>query len=141
MYDEYIFTTSEIAELEGLLADMPEDMVIERMGLEARLEQAKSLIAGVEPPAPPKRAYFTFRGNPVLGSHGVVSDFGGLAVAAISEAVALVRREQVSKKLDLSLGARKIAHISRASPRDLLGLNWKFPNSKVKLNIIYSKIK
>ena len=90
-YDEYIFTTSEIAELEGLLADMPEDMVIERMGLEARLEQAKSLIAGVEPPTPPKRAYFTFRGDPVLGSsHGVVSDFGGRAVAAISDAVALV---------------------------------------------------
>ena len=90
MYDEYIFTTSEIAELEGLLADLPENMVIERMGLEARLEQAKSLIADVEPPTPPKRAYFTFRGKPVLGSHGVVADFGGLAVAAISDAVALV---------------------------------------------------
>lgn len=89
-YDEYIFTASEIAELEGLLADMPEGMVIERMGLEARLEQAKSAIADVDPPAPPKRAYFTFRGKPVLGSHGVASDFGGLAVAAISDAVALV---------------------------------------------------
>lgn len=90
MYDEYIFTTSEIAELEGLLADMPEDMVIERMGLEARLEQAKALIADVTPPAPPKRAYLTFRGKPVLGSHGVVSDFGGRAVAAISDLIALV---------------------------------------------------
>lgn len=89
-YDEYIFTTSEIAELEGLLADMPEDMAIERMGLEARLEQAKSLIADVEPPTPPKRAYLTFRGKPVLGSYGVAPDFGGLAVAVISEAVALV---------------------------------------------------
>ena len=89
-YDEYIFTTSEIAELEGLLTDMPEDMVIERMGLEARLEQAKLSIADVDPPAPPKRAYLTFRGKPVLGSHGIASGFGGLAVAAISDAVALV---------------------------------------------------
>ena len=138
MYDEYIFTTSEIAELEGLLADMPEDMVIERMGLEARLEQAKSSIAGVTPPAPPKRAYLTFRGKPVLGSHGVVSDFGGRAVAAISDAVALVaagaRLHETGRIPDSAQNRPLITSVARGS----FGFELEIPEfqSQAQYNLI-----
>ena len=37
-HEEYLAISSEIKELEALLDEIPEENVIERMGLEARLE-------------------------------------------------------------------------------------------------------
>ena len=52
-YEEYMSLASEIAQLEDLLADLPEDMVIERMGLESRLERFRAQIEGVRRPSAP----------------------------------------------------------------------------------------
>ncbi len=88
-YEEYTFTASEIAQLEDLLDKLPDDMVIERMGLEARLEKAKSRIADVPRPQAPKRAYLPFRGKPVLGSSGIAADFGASALTMFTDAVTI----------------------------------------------------
>ena len=78
---------SEIAQLEDLLADLPEDMVIERMGLESRLERFRTRIEGVRRPSAPKKAYITFRGKPVRDSSGIAAGFGAEALSAFSDAV------------------------------------------------------
>ena len=53
-YDEYIFTASEITQLERLLSAMTgEESAIERMGLERRLAKARKRISGIAPPPPP----------------------------------------------------------------------------------------
>ena len=86
-YKEYMSVVSEIAQLEGLLAGLPEDMVIERMGLESRLEKVRARIEGVRRPSAPKRAYITFRGKPVMDNSGIAAGFGAKALSAFSDAV------------------------------------------------------
>ena len=86
-YEEYMSVVSEIAQLEGLLAGLPEDMVIERMGLESRLERVRARIEGVRRPSAPKKAYVTFRGKPVRDSSGIAAGFGAKALSAFSDAV------------------------------------------------------
>ena len=86
-FREYAFTNSEIAQLENLLDRMPPSMVVERMGVENRLRKARARIAGVEPPAPPKEAYITFKGRPIMDNLGIASDFGAKAVALFSDIV------------------------------------------------------
>ncbi len=46
-HDDYLALSSEITELKSLLSEIPEENVIERMGLEARLESAQKIIAGI----------------------------------------------------------------------------------------------
>lgn len=86
-YEEYMSVASEIAQLEDLLAGLPEDMVIERMGLESRLERFRARIEGVRRPSAPKKAYITFRGKPVRDSSGIAAGFGAKALSAFSDAV------------------------------------------------------
>jgi len=43
-YREYDMVSSEIKQLESLLADIPSNRIIERMGLESRLKSAKKNI-------------------------------------------------------------------------------------------------
>ena len=52
-YNEYIFTASEITELEALLDEIPEEYVIDRISLESRLRKARKRIAGIAPPPAP----------------------------------------------------------------------------------------
>ena len=86
-YEEYMSVASEIAQLEDLLAGLPEDMVIERMGLESRLERFRARIEGVPRPSAPKKVYITFRGKPVRDSSGIAAGFGAKALSAFSDAV------------------------------------------------------
>ena len=88
-YEEYIFAASEITQLEELLDDLSDDMVIERMGLESRMERAKDRIRGIIPPLPPKRAHLTFRGQPILGNTGIGADFGTKAMGMFSDVITL----------------------------------------------------
>ncbi len=46
-HDEYLSVVSEIKELEGLLAAIPEENVIERLSLESRLESVKNALAAL----------------------------------------------------------------------------------------------
>jgi hypothetical protein len=89
-HDEYIFISSEIKELEALLARIPAKNVINRVGLEARLESARESIAGVDPEQSSQKARLTFRGRPVLGSHGVSADFASKAAGYFTDAFSAV---------------------------------------------------
>lgn len=90
MNTEYISVDSEIHELEALLSAIPEDNVIERMSLEARLRTAKeTLVTTARHPEPPKVS-LTFRGKPVSGSHGIAADFAAKAAGAFADAFAAV---------------------------------------------------
>lgn len=82
--------TSEIKQLESMLAEIPIERAIERIGLESRLENARQRIDNIDPEALRHRAVITFRGQPVVGSHGIVADFAAKATDKFSEAVAAI---------------------------------------------------
>jgi len=88
--DEYIFTSSEIKELENLLAAIPKEKAINRIGLEARLKSAREAISGCKFEDYPAKAKLTFRGRPVFGSHGVAADFASKASGYFTDAFAAV---------------------------------------------------
>jgi hypothetical protein len=89
-HDEYEFLTSEIFELESILAQIPADRVIDRTSFESRLKRAKETIARIAPAELPKKARLTFRGNPVFGSYGVAAEFASKASASFTEAFAAI---------------------------------------------------
>jgi hypothetical protein len=89
-YDEYIFVSSEIKELESLLAKIPQKNAINRIGLEARLKSAKEIVAGFDTKQSPRKARLTFRGRPVFGSHGVSADFASKASGFFTDAFSAV---------------------------------------------------
>src|SRR5277367_827732 len=89
-HDDYISFASEIKELEDLLARIPKENVISRMGLESRLKAAQEAIAGYNPVQLPKKARLTFRGKPVVGSHGASAEFAAKASGYFTEAFAAV---------------------------------------------------
>lgn len=92
---EYRQLQAEQSTLEKLLAELPEDRVIERLGLESRKQEIEeSLSAQPAPSREPLSARLTFRGRPIVGSHGVFADFGAAAVGAFSEAVAALGASQ-----------------------------------------------
>lgn len=86
-YEEYLLTASEISQLEDLLDRMPEERVIERMGLESQLKRARSKIDGVDPPAPPRKARLSVRGAPVQAGSGIEANFGAKTMALFSDAI------------------------------------------------------
>ena len=69
-----LFIASEIRELEGLLAAIPKENVIERTSLEARLENAKNVLDTLPQTGEGPKARLTFRGKPVFESHGISAD-------------------------------------------------------------------
>ena len=79
---------AEIAELEAMLSEMPTRRVIERIGLQHRLETARTELQHL--PLDGKRLGLTFRGEPVEGSRSIVALFAGRALTAFSDAVATV---------------------------------------------------
>ena len=62
-YEESIFISSEIKELESLLSQIPPGNVINRIGLESRLKSANEAISGYDLAPSPQKARLTFRGN------------------------------------------------------------------------------
>jgi len=88
-HEAYLAISSEIKELESLLADIPEENAIERMGLEARLATARAAIADVSEDRSGAKARLVFRGRPVFGSHGIAADFAAKAAGAFTDAVAV----------------------------------------------------
>lgn len=79
--------------LRKMLDEIPDDEVIDRMSLEARLrslEADASFSPVMEGMRTPAKARLTFRGRPVIGSHGIFADFGADAVRRFSDAVVAV---------------------------------------------------
>jgi len=101
---EYRQLQAERGALENLLAGLPAERAIERIGLEVRKQEIDAALAAQ--PAPtrdPVRARLTFRGRPIVGNHGIFADFGALVVGAFSDAVAALGASQSG-----ALGARGV---------------------------------
>jgi len=81
---------SEIKQLQFMLRDIPLENVIDRLSLEQRLEHATNLLGNFTEQKDPKKARLTFRGTPVIGSHGIVADFAAKASLSFTDAVAAV---------------------------------------------------
>lgn len=82
---------AERSTLTRLFGQTPEVNVIDRMSLQSRLRQVEQRIAAL--PADerePARVRLTFRGRPVVGSHGVFAQFGMDATKAFTDAVAML---------------------------------------------------
>lgn len=89
-YDEYLSFISEIRELKELLAEIPTTNIIERISLESRLKSAEAAILNVKESELNYKARLTFRGKPVLGSHGILADFGTKVAGIFSEIVTAI---------------------------------------------------
>lgn len=89
-HNDYISFASEVKELESLLARIPAENVISRMGLESRLKIAREKIANFNTVELPRKARLTFRGRPVIGSYGASAEFASKAAACFTEAFSAV---------------------------------------------------
>lgn len=94
-YRHYKHLMAERATLRSVIERMPADAVIDRMSVQARLKKIESELATTErAPRPPASARITFRGRPVIGSHGVFAEFATKAMAAFSETVVALAASQ-----------------------------------------------
>ena len=83
---EFRFLQSEVATLEGLLANLSQDRVIERLGFERRLNEARQQLALVSTQPRALSLPITFRGDPVEGSRSIDASFATKALRAFVEA-------------------------------------------------------
>jgi len=85
---EYLHLLGERTALARMLAETPEEDVIDRASLSARLKRVEAALAEVaSAPKEPERVRLTFRGQPVVGSYGVFVEFGMKAVHGFAESV------------------------------------------------------
>lgn len=88
---------AEKTSLQRMLASLSESSVIDRMSLEARkAEVEEALAAEPAPSREPVRARLTFRGKPIIGSHGMFAEFGAKAINAFADAVAAIGASQTT---------------------------------------------
>lgn len=88
---------ADLDELNRLIELTPETDAIDRMSLEARKAEVKEALAAAPAPSrEPVRARLTFRGKPVIGSHGMFADFGAKAINAFADAVAAIGASQTT---------------------------------------------
>lgn len=88
---EYMHLLAERDALQRMIADTPVEEAIDRLSLESRLAVIDEQIAqAVVNEREPARARLTFRGRPVIGSHGIFADFGMKAVSSFTEAVTTI---------------------------------------------------
>jgi len=82
---------AERSTLTKLFGQTPEANVIDRMSLQSRLRQVEQRIEALpDDEREPARVRLTFRGRPVVGSHGVFAQFGMDATKAFTDAVAML---------------------------------------------------
>lgn len=86
------FAQADIAAVNALLAQLGEDDVMTRFGLESRLEELKQSLADLDSEAdePTAAAALFFGGQPVVGSRGIESEFGGAAITKFQDLIAKV---------------------------------------------------
>ncbi len=86
------FATADIAAVNGLLAQLGDEDVMTRFGLEARLDELHQELAALDDvqDEPTAAAALFFGGQPVLGTRGIESEFGGAAVTKFQDLVAKV---------------------------------------------------
>ena len=81
---------SEKRTVEGFLAAIPEEDIIDRGSWQARLQVLDGRIEAEQSRVVPARSAITFQGRPVVGSHGVASTFGMAATRAYTKIVQVV---------------------------------------------------
>jgi hypothetical protein len=77
-----------------LLADIPEEDVLDRMSFQSRLDDVEARLDAEPAKREPARARLTFRGKPVVGSHGILADFAATASKAFTDAVSMMAAAQ-----------------------------------------------
>lgn len=83
--------TAQIAALDAMLASLPVDDYLGRMGFESRREELVGLLVGLEKRKEPRaKVALFFGGEPVLGSQGVEAGFGSSAVGSFQDLLARV---------------------------------------------------
>ncbi len=85
---EYAHLLGEKTALERMIAETPKEDVIDRSSLSARLKNVETALALATPDERgPARVRLTFKGRPVIGSHGIFAEFGMKAVNGFAESV------------------------------------------------------
>ncbi len=88
---EYRQLLAERVCVQRLLAEIPLEDVLDRSGLQSRLEAVENELTKFRTPhREPARARLTFRGRPVVGQHGIFAEFGAKATTAFTSAVVKV---------------------------------------------------
>lgn len=90
MSDRRLLLESELNELEAILSQIPQENVIERISLDARLKSVQDELCQLKEVAQGSKVLLTFRGKPVSGSHGIAADFAAKATAGFADAFAAV---------------------------------------------------
>ena len=75
--------------IERMIAETPEEDVLDRARLSARLKSVEAALSQAKPDdeREPARVQLTFKGRPVIGSHGIFAEFGMKAVNGFAESV------------------------------------------------------
>ncbi len=88
MNKNYQSLLAEKNTLESMIKDTPSDQIINRMSLEARLKSvSKNLESIAIDEAELARIKLTFRGKPVIKSHGIFAEFGTTILAKFNDAI------------------------------------------------------
>lgn len=74
---------SELTMIESMLQAIPRGRVLERIGLERRATSLRDELKAMQTGS--RTVALTFRGVPVEGTHSIVADFAGKAVASLIE--------------------------------------------------------
>ena len=92
------FARADLAAVRGLIAQLSEEDVMARFGLEARRDELQVAIAAMEalPEETVRPAALFFGGNPVIGTRGIESTFAGSAIGKFQDIVAKVLAHETS---------------------------------------------
>ncbi len=93
------FAHADLAAVQGLLAQLGDEDIMARFGLEARRDELQQTIEALDaaPDEPVASAALFFGGGPVIGARGIESEFAGSAVTKFQDIVAkgAVRNKQI----------------------------------------------
>lgn len=91
------FLQSEIAALEELIDQTPEEDVIDRKSLDARKTEVEAELSTLNPPYyEPAHGQLLFRGKPVVKSQGVYADFAASALDKYAKMIDTLRANQIA---------------------------------------------
>ena len=89
--EEHDHLLAERSTLQRILADIPDEDVLDRSSFLSRLKNVEQRIAAIEADTRmPARARLTFRGKPVVRSHGIFVEFGMTATKAFTDAISMM---------------------------------------------------
>jgi hypothetical protein len=106
------FVRADLAAVTNLLAQLKDEDVMARFGLEARRQELMHAIAQLEEETeePAASAALFFGGRPVVGTYGIESEFAGIAVSKFQDIVSKVMAHEAG-----TLGQRGVVPNKAAS--------------------------